>query len=87
MSEFKTLSILLFMFYGQQVLAHAPYYTQSQQMQTAEFGSVELKLLHGDGIITTDPVRAIVVDSDYFAIGTGLSYYMRTRRRTELRCL
>ncbi|MCV6825067.1 MULTISPECIES: hypothetical protein [Halocynthiibacter] len=47
-----------------QAFAHAPYYTQVEKLELQDGEIVSLKLLHGDGIIAGDPVRAIVVDSD-----------------------
>ncbi|MBO9477582.1 hypothetical protein J7382_08565 [Shimia sp. R11_0] len=59
----RLISFLLILLAPSQVIAHAPYYSQIEQLQQIEGESFTIKLLHGDGIITTDPVRAIVVDS------------------------
>lgn len=64
MNRLSALLIFLCLLCAEQALAHSPYYTQSEQIQVNESESVTVKLLHGDGIIAGDPVRAIVVDSD-----------------------
>ncbi|MEO0915081.1 MAG: hypothetical protein AAFY59_19200 [Pseudomonadota bacterium] len=40
--------------------AHRPYFTQTEDLGDG----LRLRLLHGDGLIGPDPVRAIIVDED-----------------------
>jgi hypothetical protein len=44
--------------------AHRPYFTQVEQVALPDGAMGEIRLLHGDGIIISDPVRAIIVDGD-----------------------
>ncbi len=67
LENMNVLKISLFFLYfscTQQAFAHCPYYTQHEPLVTSEGSPIAIKLLHGDGIIGGDPVRAIVVDSD-----------------------
>jgi hypothetical protein len=52
-------------------LAHRPYYTQIEKIRlpNAELG--EVRLLKGDGIFFTDPVRPIVIDEQGHLIARG----------------
>lgn len=43
-------------------VAHSPYFSQSETFFAGQHQAVTLKLLHGDGIFISDPVRAVVVD-------------------------
>lgn len=47
-----------------QAVAHSPYYSQTERIEVFEGKPAEIKLLHGDGIIAGDPVRAIIVDGE-----------------------
>lgn len=46
------------------VAAHRPYFTQIEKVELPDGTIGEIRLLHGDGIIMSDPVRAIVVGAD-----------------------
>ena len=43
--------------------AHRPYFTQSAKIALPDGKIGEMRLLHGDGIFFTDPVRVIVIDA------------------------
>ncbi len=55
------MSILSVVFCGPAV-AHNPYFSQSEPISARQHQAVTLKLLYGDGIFISDPVRAVVVD-------------------------
>lgn len=42
--------------------AHSPYFTQTEKLALPDGRIGEIRLLHGDGIFFSDPVRAIVID-------------------------
>jgi hypothetical protein len=56
--------ISLFLLIAGSAWAHAPYYTEVQRIAAPDGTVYDLKLLHGDGIIAGDPVRAVVVGGD-----------------------
>ncbi|MGB0967744.1 MAG: hypothetical protein ACPGUX_06135 [Halocynthiibacter sp.] len=61
----RTILLFPFMaFWAFSAMAHAPYYTQVGTFQTESGAEFSIKLLHGDGILGSDPVRAIVVNAD-----------------------
>lgn len=62
--RFRYLLLSIFLLNAVQALAHAPYYTQVEKLEVQDGEILSLKLLHGDGIIAGDPVRAIVVDGE-----------------------
>jgi hypothetical protein len=49
--------------------AHRPYFTQVEKIVLPDGQIGEMRLLHGDGIIVSDPVRLIVLDSAGRLIG------------------
>ena len=63
--RFMLILISVFHLNTGQALAHAPYYTQVEKLEVQNGEVFSLKLLHGDGIIAGDPVRAVVVDSEF----------------------
>jgi hypothetical protein len=64
MNTLKCLLVLLCTISAQPALAHSPYFGQSEQLPLNEGKTFALKLLYGDGIFASDPVRAIVVDRE-----------------------
>lgn len=44
--------------------AHHPYFSASATLSTDEHPAIELKLLHGDGLLFADPARAVVIDQN-----------------------
>lgn len=62
--RFRLIVLSVLLLNAGQALAHDPYYTQVKELQVQEGEVLSLKLLHGDGIIAGDPVRAVVVDSE-----------------------
>jgi hypothetical protein len=62
--RFRHLLLSIFLLNAGQALAYAPHYTQVEKFGVRDGEVFSLKLLHGDGIIAGDPVRAIVVDRD-----------------------
>lgn len=50
-------------FAGQPASAHSPYFTQIEKIDLPDGTQGEMRLLHGDGILVSDPVRVIAVDS------------------------
>lgn len=46
------------------VLAHSPYFTQTEQIVLPDGSPGEMRLLHGDGIFFADPVRVVVLDQN-----------------------
>lgn len=50
-------------FFGNSAWAHSPYYTEVADLPGGVAGPVSLKLWHGDGIVVSNPVRAVVVDA------------------------
>jgi hypothetical protein len=44
--------------------AHRPYFTTAQQIELPDGTVGEIRSLHGDGIIVSDPMRAIIVGID-----------------------
>ncbi len=44
--------------------AHRPYFSQPEAISAEGYSTVELKLLHGDGVLFADPIRAVVVGQD-----------------------
>ncbi|MCP4070806.1 MAG: hypothetical protein GY742_03585 [Hyphomicrobiales bacterium] len=55
---------LLFLISTTPVIAHSPYYTQTESIGGLNNQIVVMKLLHGDGIFFADPIRAVIVDED-----------------------
>ncbi|MDE4173277.1 hypothetical protein PXK01_03865 [Phaeobacter sp. PT47_59] len=53
--------ISLFLLIAAPLGAHSPYYTQVEPLQPDGSGFA-LKLLNGDGVVGSDPVRAVIVD-------------------------
>jgi hypothetical protein len=53
-------------------LAHRPYYSQVERIRLANNEIGEVRLLHGDGIFFTDPVRPVVVDAKGQLVARGL---------------
>lgn len=51
--------------------AHSPYFSQSEAISVPGYDTVTLRLLHGDGIVVADPVRAVVVDRDGRLLGAS----------------
>lgn len=45
-------------------LAHRPYFSEPEAISAEGYSAVELKLLHGDGVLFADPMRAVVVGRD-----------------------
>lgn len=44
--------------------AHTPYFTQSERIDSTTHGEVTLRLLSGDGILFSDPMRAVIVSQE-----------------------
>ncbi len=44
--------------------AHTPYFTQSERIADTAYGEVTLRLLSGDGILFSDPMRAVIVGQE-----------------------
>ena len=43
--------------------AHSPYFTRAEKIALPDGTLGEIRLLHGDGVILADPVRAIILDA------------------------
>jgi hypothetical protein len=52
-------------------LAHRPYYSQIERIRLSNEEIGEVRLLHGDGIFFTDPVRPIIVDAKGRLVARG----------------
>ncbi|MBJ6124415.1 hypothetical protein [Microvirga splendida] len=52
-------------------LAHRPYYSQVERIRLADNEIGEVRLLHGDGIFFTDPVRPLIVDAKGRLVARG----------------
>lgn len=65
-NRFRKLFALLAVLFGNvgPAAAHRPYVTQIEKIALPDGTVGEMRLLHGDGIIISDPVRAIVVGAD-----------------------
>jgi hypothetical protein len=60
--------------------AHSPYFTQPETIVLPDGTTGQIRLLHGDGILRSDPVRAIVVDAEGRALARSpQSYAMAIR--------
>ena len=59
---FGQILLLIFWFFSQEAFSHPPYYTQIESLSGLTDQSMEMKLLHGDGIFFADPMRAVIVD-------------------------
>ncbi|WP_112663679.1 hypothetical protein [Microvirga flavescens] len=55
--------------------AHRPYYSQVEKIRLPDGQIGEVRLLHGDGVIVTDPVRPILVDGKGRLIARGPKFY------------
>jgi hypothetical protein len=62
--RFRLILLSVFLLNAGQAFAHTPYYTQVEKLEVQDGEVFSLKLLHGDGIIAGDPVRAIIVDRE-----------------------
>jgi hypothetical protein len=51
--------------------AHSPYYTQIAKIRFPDGQVGEVRLLHGDGIVYTDPVRPVIVDQQWRLVALG----------------
>lgn len=51
--------------------AHRPYYSQIESIRLASGEIGQVRLLHGDGIVFTDPVRPLIVDAKGQLIARG----------------
>jgi hypothetical protein len=51
--------------------AHRPYYSQIEKIRLANGEIGEVRLLHGDGILFTDPVRPLIVDAKGQLVARG----------------
>src|SRR5438034_4765502 len=56
--------LLLLLLYASPSKAHRPYFTVTQQIALPDSTFGEIRSLHGDGIIVSDPMRAIIVAID-----------------------
>jgi hypothetical protein len=54
----------LLVFYASPSKAHRPYFTAVQQIELPDGTLGEIRILHGDGIIVSDPMRSIVAGID-----------------------
>lgn len=44
--------------------AHRPHFSEPEVISAEGYSAVQLKLLHGDGVLFADPIRAVVVGQD-----------------------
>jgi hypothetical protein len=51
--------------------AHRPYYSQVEKIRLADGEIGELRLIHGDGIVFTDPVRPLIINSQGYLVAKG----------------
>ena len=56
--------LLLLVLYTSPSNAHRPYFTATQQIALPDGTVGEIRSLHGDGILDSDPMRAIIVGID-----------------------
>src|SRR5438552_1637346 len=56
--------LLLLVLYASPSNAHRPYFTATQQIALPDGTVGEIRSLHGDGILDSDPMRAIIVGID-----------------------
>lgn len=56
--------LLLLVFYASPSKAHRPYFTAVHQIELPDGTVGEIRSLHGDGIIVSDPMRAIIAGID-----------------------
>lgn len=67
--------------------AHSPYFTSTLKIKLPDGKTGELRLLHGDGIFRSDPVRAVVIDAEGRALARSpQSYAMAIRCDDMGRC-
>ena len=52
--------------------AHRPYYSQIERIRLASGEIGQVRLLHGDGIVFTDPVRPLIIDAKGQLVARGL---------------
>jgi hypothetical protein len=52
-------------------LAHRPYYSQIERVRLADGEVGEVRLIHGDGIVFTDPVRPLIINSKGQLVARG----------------
>jgi hypothetical protein len=43
--------------------AHSPYFTRTEKLALPDGTTGQIRLLHGDGVILADPVRAMILDA------------------------
>jgi hypothetical protein len=68
--------------------AHLPYYTQIEKIRFPDGQVGEVRLLHGDGIVYTDPVRPVIVDQQSRLVALGpIAFSMIVSCDKERRCL
>jgi len=68
--------------------AHSPYYTQIAKIRFPDGQVGEVRLLHGDGIVYTDPVRPVIVDQQWRLVARGpKALSMIVSCNDEHRCL
>jgi hypothetical protein len=67
--------------------AHSPYFTKTEKIALPDGTTGEIRLLHGDGIMRSDPVRAVIIDAEGRALARSpQSYAMAIRCDAALRC-
>jgi hypothetical protein len=60
--------------------AHSPYFTTTEKIALPDGTTGEIRLLHGDGILRSDPVRAVVIDAEGRALARSPQSYAMTIR-------
>ena len=58
-----TLFALAALFAAEPAQAHSPYFTKSKPLALPDGTLGQIRLLHGDGIVLADPVRAMILDA------------------------
>lgn len=65
------LSLMITAAWNSPSLAHRPYYSQTERIRLANGEIGEVRLLHGDGIVFTDPVRPLIVSAEGQLVARG----------------
>ncbi len=67
--------------------AHSPYFTKTEKIALPDGTTGEIRLLHGDGVMRSDPVRAVIVDAEGRSLARSpQSYAMAIRCSGTSRC-
>jgi hypothetical protein len=63
---------------GNPARAHEPYFTQLEPIKLPDGKDARLLLAHGDGVITSDPIIAVIIDGDNRVIARSLPSQVMT---------